>query len=193
MQVMMTELALSQVPERLKIATTEVEFKAVWKLREAEYSKLYPGVTHFKDDAYDGTACVLYSQNQAGELTSTGRIAFDGPFGLPADEIVKPAIDKLRQQGLVVAESSKFTITREARGILPAYFYTYYEIAAGYGIDSLIFIIRDKNVSLYQKTAGANILLDDIGFTYGTGYRFSLLECRVQKVIPTFLKFWGEI
>lgn len=186
------DLQLSLVPSQLKIAESIGDFEAISKVRAQQYG-IYPSVTHNQDDTYDKNACVLYSQNSQGEVTSTGRIVFDSPLGLPADQLIKAEIDKLRQQGLVVAESSKFAITREARGILPAYFYTYYEIAAAYGIDSLIFIIRNKNVGLYQKTAGAQVLVDDIGYQYGTHYRFSLLECRVQVVIPTFLKFWGDI
>ena len=192
MQVMKSDWTLRYVPKPLKVATTKKEFKKVWGLREAEYSKLYPGVTHFKNDRFDHNACVLYSQNQKGEVVSTGRIAFDGPGGLPADELIKPEINKLRKKGLVVAESSKFTINPKAKGILPYYFYSYYEIAAKRNIDSMIFIIPDKNVRLYQKTAGAKILLKDIGYSYGTDAKFSLLECRVKEIIPTFLQYWGR-
>lgn len=183
---------LSFVPSHLQCATEEHEFRKIWELREQEYSRLYPAMAHFRDDIYDGEACVLYSESESGILTSTGRIVFDGSLGLPADELIKPEIDKLREQGLRVAEISKFTITKEARGILPFYFYTYYEIAASYGIDSMIFIIRDKNVQLYQKTARARILLNDIGYHYGTHFCFALLECRVKEVTPTFLRYWGE-
>lgn len=186
-------IPLSLVPNHLRVATEEYEFRQIWALRAGEYMPLYPAVTYFQDDIYDGNACVLYGQDQHGTVTSTGRIVFDGPLGLPADEIIQPEIDKLRSQGLRVAESSKFAISPAARGILPLYFYTYYEIAVRYEIDSLIFIIRDKNVKLYQKTTQAKILLDDIGYHYGTQFRFSLLECRVQEVIPTFLQHWGEL
>lgn len=180
MQVLKPSVALSRVPEALKVATAETEFREIWQLREAEYSKHYPGVTYFRDDVYDGCACVLYSQNNAGKLISTGRVAFDGPFGLPADEIIKPEVDKLRRQGLVIAEVSKFAIAREARGILPTYLRAYCEIAVAYGIDSLIFIIRDKNVSLYEKLVNAKVLLADVGHSYGTSHTFSFLAMNVK-------------
>lgn len=182
---------LSFVPSHLQFATEEQEFRKVWELREKEYRRLYPAVAHFQDDVYDSNACVLYSENGCGVLTSTARIVFDSPLGLPADELIKPEIDKLREQGLRVAEASKFAITKDAQGILPFYFYTYYEVAVSYGIDSLIFIIRDKNIGLYQRTAQAKVLLSDIGYCYGTNFRFALLECRVQEVTPTFLQYWG--
>lgn len=182
---------LSFVPSHLHCATEEYEFRKIWELREQEYSRLYPAMAHFRDDIYDGDACVFYSESASGTLTSTGRIVFDGPLGLPADEFIKPEIDKLRSQGLKIAELSKFAIAQGAKGILPVYFYTYYEIAVSYGIDSLIFIIRDKNIGLYQKTTQAKVLLNDIGYHYGTNFRFALLECRVQEATPTFLQYWG--
>lgn len=192
MQVLAPTIKLSLVPNYLKIATTEQEFQHIWQLRQAEYSSRYPAINYFKDDVYDANACVLYSQNKDGKYISTGRIVLDSVLGLPADELIKPEVDKLRQQGLIIAESSKFAINREARGALPWYFYTYCEICVAYGIDSLIFIIWDKNVGLYQKTAGAKVLVQDIGYHYGTAHKFSLLECRVQEVIPTFLQYWGR-
>lgn len=60
---------------------------------------------------------------------------------LPADSLIKPEIDKLREKGLRLAESSKLAINRTAKGILPYYFYTYYELSAAYNIDSIVFIM----------------------------------------------------
>lgn len=191
MQVMYPAVTLSQVPKYLRVATTEEEFREIWKLRQAEFGKLYPACTHFEDDIHDGYSCVLYSQNESGIMTSTGRIAFDGPMGLPADSFIKYELDKLRDKGLRIAESGKFAINREAKGILPYYFYSYYEIAAAYKIDSVIFVIRDKNVGLYKKTAGAKILIEDIGYQYGTNFKFSLLECRLEEMVSLFLENWS--
>lgn len=183
---------LSQVPKYLRVATTEEEFREIWKLRQAEFARAYPGLTEFSDDVHDGYACVLYSQNEKGQIVSTGRIAFDGPLGLPADKIIKSEIDRLRNSGLKVAELSKFAISRAGWGVLPYYFYTYYEIAAAYKIDSVIFISRDRYVGVYQKTAGAKILLNDIGYNYGTNFKFSLLECRLSEMTPILLSHWGN-
>ena len=51
MQVMYPAVTLSQVPKYLRVATTEEEFREIWKLRQAEFGKLYPACTHFEDDA----------------------------------------------------------------------------------------------------------------------------------------------
>jgi len=179
------------LPEKLKVADTEEEFRKVWQLREIEFRKRYPSVTAFKNDVYDVNACVLFGQNTSGKVTSTGRIAFDGRFGLPADEVTKEELDKLRDKGLTLAESGKFTITPEAKGIMPLYFTAYLKIAVESGIDSVIFTTRDKNVRLHQRTMAARVLLPDIGYSYGTNFKFSLLECRISEIIPTYLEHWG--
>lgn len=191
MQVMYPAVTLSQVPKYLRVATTEEEFREIWKLRQAEFSKLYPACTHFEDDAHDGYACVLYSQDSSKGIISTGRIVFDGPLGLPADLIIKEEIDKLRNKKIRLAEFSKFVISHDARGLLPRYFFTYYEIAMAYNIDSVVFIIRNKNVKLYVQTIGARILIEDVKYNYGTNYVFSLLEWPIKEVKDIFLKNWS--
>lgn len=176
-----------EVPRPLKVATSETPMGKIWKLRESEFGRLYPGVTRF-NDIYDEYACILYSENDEGDITSTGRLVLDGEVGLPADEIIKPEVDRLRSQGLRIAEPSKFAISRQAQGLLPLYLRTYYGFAARCGINSLIFIIRDKNVSFYEKAFDARVLKADVGYTYGTQYRFSLLECEIKKNNPAFMQ-----
>jgi hypothetical protein len=185
-------LALSRVPGLLNIATSEDTLHKIWELREVEYSKLYPEVTCFQDDVYDQEACVLYSAKETGEVISTGRVAFDGELGLPADELVKPAVDQLRASGKVIAEPSKFAISREAQGALPSYLLTYYEIGITHSIDSLVFICRSKSNRFYEKAVGANVLVKDIGYSYGTNEPFSFLEWDVKRSKPFLEKFIGE-
>jgi hypothetical protein len=181
-------LDFSKVPKYLKRAQSSTELDEIWSLRNKRYGKYYLGVSDSDNDAFDQTSWVLYNQNIHNKITSTGRIVFDSPMGLPADEIIKPALDKLRYQGLKLAEPSKFAISREARGILPSYLFTFYEIAQGAGIDSLVFIIRDKNVGLYERIVDAKVLVADVGYSYGTDYCFSLLECKIEKQLPSYFK-----
>ncbi len=187
-QTIDAQLNLSKVPKYLKRAQSSAELNEIWALRNQTYGKYYLGVSDSDNDTFDQQSWVLYNQNRDKKITSTGRIVFDSPMGLPADEIIKPAIDTLRHQGLTLAEPSKFAISREARGILPSYLLTFYEIAQSAGIDSLIFIIRDKNVGLYQRIVDANVLVADVGYSYGTNYCFSLLECKIEKQLPSYFK-----
>ncbi|HPE60755.1 MAG: hypothetical protein KDI15_02520 [Thiothrix sp.] len=185
-------LTLSWVPEPLRVASEDTEFRHIRQLRQREFGRLYPAVVHTADDIHDAQACVLYGQSLTGRFTSTGRMVFDGPQGLPADALVRPEIDRLRNQGLVVAESGKFVITREAGNMLRFYLHTYLELAQSCGVDSIIFIIRAKNVDLYRTTTCSRVLLADIGYHYGTSFRFALLECRVKEAAPTYRHYWGR-
>ena len=173
---------------RLRIATSNLEIEKIWALRNTEYKKYYSQFSESNNDPYDEISLVMYSNNKQQQIISTGRIAFDGSLGLPSDKVIKPALDKLRQQGLILAEPSKFAIAREARGILPTYLSTFYKVAQKQRIDSLIFIIRDKNVGLYKKIINAHVLVEDVGYSYGTDYQFSLLECRINKKLPTYFQ-----
>lgn len=196
MQVMQPFFIPSTVPKHLKIATKENEFQKIWARREIEFTKYYPALTHehFQNDIYDANAYVLYSENPEGEIISTGRLVFDGTFGLPADQVIKDEVDKLRQQGLKIAESSKLAIasTKHGTHILPFYFYTYYEIAVQYQIDSVIFIMCNQHIQAYKRFVDVSILVDDIGYSYGTQKTFSLLECRILETAPTILKRLGD-
>lgn len=191
MNVKKSSLTLSKVPKYLTIATTEEELKNIWELRNNEYSKLYPGVTAANDDEYDKDSYILFSKNDTGKIISTGRLVFDGKSGLPADKILKPEIDRLRQKGLKIAESSKLAISKDASGILPFYFFTYYEICIQRNIDSVIFITWNKRIPSYKKYVAAKVLVEDIGYSYGTKHTFSLLECPIKKAAPTIMKYMG--
>lgn len=185
-------VALSRVPDMLNIASDEAKLSRIWELREVEYSKVYPTITSFQDDVYDQESCVLYSENEDGSVISTGRVAFDGMLGLPSDDVAKPALDRLRAAGKVIAEPCKFIISREANGALPSYLLTYYELGIGHGIDSLVFICRSKSNRFYQKVVGAEILVDDIGHSFGTNERVSLLEWDIARSKPFLSKYIGE-
>ncbi len=185
-------VVLSRVPELLNIVADESKLPQIWELRKVEYGKHYPGVSCFQDDVYDQEACVLYSENGEGEVISTGRVVFDGDVGLPCDELIKPAVDALRESGKVIAEPSKFAISREAQGALPNYLLTYYELGIANSIDSLVFICRRKSNRFYQHAVGAKVLVHDIGYRYGTNEPFSFLEWDVKQSKPFLEQFVGE-
>ena len=182
------DLNLSKVPRFLQLANKSSELQRIWGLRSKEYGKRYLGFSDDNNDAFDQSSCVLFSQDKASAVVSTGRVVLDSPLGLPADEIIKPAVDSLRSKGLVLAEPSKFAISRKAGNILPVYLLTIYEIGLSLGVDSLIFIIWDKNVGLYERIVDAHVLVPDVGYSYGTQNRFSLLECKIQEELPYYFK-----
>lgn len=181
--------SLLKLPDGIKIAITKDELKQVAKLRKREFGRLYPALTKFEDD-YDATACVLYDKNKDEKIISTGRIVFDSPHGLPADELVPEEINKLRQQQLHIAELSKFTISHEASGVLGIYHLAYCAIAEHHDVDYLVFIVERNKTKAYKKIADASVLAPDIGYSYGTGRRFSLLGGSLSSIKNSVSHYW---
>jgi hypothetical protein len=150
----------------LKVVNEGTDIKKIWRLRQSEYGKHYPAMN---DD-----------------ITSTGRLVLDTDLGLPADEIILHEINLLRKKRGAIAEPSRFAISEAARGILPTYLRTYYRLARENAINSLIFITRDKNIGFYRRALGANLVCKDVGYNYGTDYKFSLLEWEIKANDPIY-------
>lgn len=174
-------ITLSCLSKNLEISTSNNELQKIWELRTAEYNKHYSEFSCNDDDNYDADALVLYSKNQQEQLVSTGRIVFDSLQGLPVDAIIKTEVDKLRKQGLSIAEISKLAISEEASGILHDYIQTFYKVAIQQNIDSLIFICKGSSAVVYRRLVGAKILVENIQYSYGTDFAFSLLEWRIKE------------
>lgn len=171
----------SCISKNLEIPTSKYELQKIWQLRTTEYNKHYSEFSCNDDDNYDADALVLYSKNQQEQLVSTGRIVFDSLQGLPVDAIIKTEVDKLRKQGLSIAEISKLAISEEASGILHDYIQTFYKVAIQQNIDSLIFICKGSSAVVYRRLVGAKMLVKNIQYSYGTDFTFSLLEWRIKE------------
>ena len=174
-------ISQSCISKNLEISTTNAELQQIWQLRTKEYNKHYSEFSCNDDDNYDQEALVLYSKNQQAQVVSTGRIVFDSLQGLPADIIVKSEVDKLRMQGLTIAELSKLAISEEASGILHEYIQSFYNLTLYQNIDSLIFICKSKSATIYKRLVGAKVLVNSIHYSYGTDFTFSLLEWRIKE------------
>lgn len=176
----------NSIAQPLKMVNEGTDIKKIWQLRKSEYGKYYPSMNDAANDIYDDYSCILYSEDGTGDITSTGRLVLDGELGLPADEIIHHEINLLRQHRGSVAEPSRFAISDAARGILPTYLRTYYRLARENAINSLIFITRDKNIGFYRRSLGANLICKDVGYNYGTDYKFSLLEWEIKANDPIY-------
>lgn len=171
----------SCITKKLEISTSKHEEQKIWQFRNAEYNKHYTEFSCNDDDNFDADAIILYSKNQQGNVVSTGRIVFDSLQGLPADAIIKNEVDRLRGQGLILAELSKLAISEEARGMLSSYIESFYQVSLQKNVDSLIFICKSKSAVIYKRLVGAKILIKNIQYSYGTSFTFSLLEWRIKE------------
>lgn len=169
------------ISKNLEISTSRSELEKIWKLRNEEYNKHYSEFSCNDNDSFDANALVLFSKNTKGKLVSTGRIVFDSLQGLPADSIIHSELTKMRKRGLQIAEISKLAISEEASGVLHEYMQTFYDVAIQQNIDSLLFICKKSSAVVYRRLVGAKMLVNDINYSYGTDFAFSLLEWRVRE------------
>lgn len=190
----LSSLDITGLPKGLKIASSLDDIKRIEDFREGLFSPLYPGMTDFHDDVHDAFSLILYTENKKGNITSTARVVFDSPTGLPADEYANDPINERRKAGSKLAEVSRFAISDEARdeGLLPVYYQTFYTTCADNGIDSMIIIINGKSVRFHQKRVGATLLIEDIGHNYGRDdLTFSCMDWSIRQTKSTFFKWVG--
>ena len=126
----------------------------IWAARQTVYNKIYPEVTTFENDPHDSSACVIYTRTATGEISSTARIAFDGPLGIPEKKLVPNLIEQLACKNAQYAELGRFVIDDAARGVLPQYFRAFFELGNHVGIDTYVMFVREKWV---QATVVENI------------------------------------
>ena len=190
----LSSLDITGVPKGLKIAKSLGDIKSIEDFREALFRPLYPEMTGFHDDIHDAFSLILYTKNQKGKITSTARVVFDSPTGLPADEYANDPINERRKAGLKLAEVSRFAISDEVSndGLLPLYYQAFYVTCEKNGIDSMIIIINGKSVRFHQKRIGATLLIEDIGHNYGRDdLTFSCMDWSIHQTKPTFFKWVG--
>ena len=186
------QLDLSNVSPELKVAKTRHEFERIWAFREREYRRILPDIRGFENDRYDRSAVVLYTENSAGEITSTGRIAFDGPHGLPEESLVHFLIKHHRQRNLRLAEYGRVIIRDNARtGLIKHYFRSVYSIAADNGIEQIIVVSKRKDIGFYLRMVGASLLSDDLNETFGGKEPYACVEWKISETNTRFLQWCG--
>lgn len=187
-----TALDLSNVSPELHVARTRHEFEKIWAFRKQEYSLLLPEITGFENDPYDRFSIVLFTEDSVGNVTSTGRLAFDTAIGLPEERLVHTLIKEHRQTGLKLAEYGRVIIRDDTRsGLIKHYFKSAYSIAADNGIDSIIVVSKRKDVGFYLKMVGANLLSSDVNETFGGKEPYACIEWNISKTTSRFLKWCG--
>ncbi len=184
-------LDLTNISPELQVAETRHEFEKIWAFRRRIYSILFPNITGFENDLYDRSAAVLFTEDATGNITSTGRLAFDGPQGLPEESLVHFLIKEHRNRGLKLAEYGRLIIEDDPRkGLIKNYYKSVYTIAVDNGVDSIIVVSKRKDLGFYQNMIGATVL-GDVNETFGGKQRYVCLEWKIYETKTRFLKWSG--
>ncbi len=165
--------------------------RQIWNLRQMVYSTMFPAIKTFAHDPYDSKACVLYTCNKMGNVSSTARIAFDTvELGIPEKELLPNLISQLRQEKSVFAELGRFVIDKQARGSLQNYFRAFYDIAMTANIDTYVFLIRQQSIPFFTRLLNANVndLLDE---TFGGQSAYAVLRWDLNNTPARFFSWSG--
>lgn len=162
----------------------------VWAARQDVYNKIYPGVTTFKNDPHDSSACVIYTLTEMGKISSTARIAFDGPLGIPEQNLVPNLIEQFRGNGVQFAELGRFVIDDAARGVLSNYFRTFYYFGTRLGVDTYIMFVRHKWINFYDRLMNAEVI-ENIEENFGSDSAYAVMTWRLKDTTPRFFSWCG--
>lgn len=177
----------------LRLAPAPADWSAtirpIWALRQKVYAEMYPEVTGVDNDPYDRYSCVIYTENGAGQVTSTARIGFDGALGVPEAALVGRLLDNYHRAGTQFAELGRFVIDDDARGVLSNYYRAYYELGALFGIDMYLMFVPENKISLYRRLMDAEVVLEFAGLTFGSKYQYVCMEWWLERTLPRFFSW----
>lgn len=182
----------TNLPSPLKQVSSSNQLSRVWNYRKNEYNKLYKEIDGFKDDPYDKNASIIYTEDARNNITSTGRLTFDGNSGLPEDSVFPASVNDYREQGLKLVELGRFIISNSNLTLLKAYYEAFYKISTRNNIHAILMIMRQKDVAFHKHLMGAKILSNDVGISFGSDHSFACVAWEIEKTKPKFFKWIGQ-
>ena len=160
-------------------------FDEAKRLCQAVYASLYPDYALAPTEAYDASACLLYSRGAGGDVTGMLRVCFDSPAGLPIGASLGREIDTLRSCGVSVGEPGRFVIP-DGRVLYKAYLRAIYQIAVHCELDVYLMQVRSEHADFYRRNCAAS----DIGgedVTPGC----TNLAWNIERTPPRFFRAFG--
>ncbi|MEZ5452571.1 MAG: hypothetical protein R3E93_07060 [Thiothrix sp.] len=182
----------SCLPSPLQLACSGPEVARTCHFRRNEYRKIYPKVQVTEHDPFNNHAYVLYTSDADGNISSTGSLVMDSAIGLPEDGLFPAVVDDYRRSGKRLMEIGRFVI-RGNLNLVKHYYKAAHAIAVRQGIDSLLMVIRQKDVLFHQKRLGAELLAEDVGEDFGSGQPFACMAWDVSKTTPAFLRWVASL
>jgi len=174
----------------LEIVRDLITMADIIDFRSCSYSEHYPEVSHHGPDLFDLNGIILFSRDQAGNISTTARIAFDGRSGLPSESLLQPVTSHLRTKE-TLCEIGKFVIDDEKESPrLHDYFLAFYLI----GVSNRLvytFLVPEKHCQFYVKHVGATLAQRNTGQTFGSPGNFSLFLWKPSESTQRFKKWIG--
>lgn len=181
-----TQSVINCISSPLQLAHSLEEITKASSFRKQVYGDLYPCVTFKEQDPFNQHAYVLYTQDQVGQINSTGSLIQDSVLGLPEDSLFPNQVDSYRQAGKRLMEIGRFVIQGK-QNLLKSYYKSAYRIAIYQGIDILLMIIRHKDLVFHKDLLGATILAENIKENFGSTHQFSCVAWNIEQTHTRFL------
>lgn len=177
---------------KLRAAGDSETYQKILAFRRREYREHYPDVALGEIDVHDSQSVILYTcEPDSEEIRSTARIAMDGKYGLPEENILRPILVRNGFTG-DFAEIGRFIIDAQASNgeLLKSYYRAFYHIALAMDISAYLLVARRKEIPFYRKRVNAHLLCDDIGTSFGSvKHRFCVLFWPIAQTGAAFLNW----
>ena len=175
----------------VEIVRDELTLKKVWGFRERIYSAMYPKIKAFQNDPYDKFSWVLCTEDDKGEILSTARLAVDHECGLPDEKLMEKHVANRREEGCKMAELGRFIIVGKNNSLLKAYYRAFYTISYLANIDSIMMVMKRKDVSFHKRMMSVNVLEETIGPRFGSHHEYACVEWKVRDTQDSFYRWCG--
>lgn len=173
----------------VKLVSTPESYGEVMNFRLQEYARRYPAVPQEFIDPFDSNALVFYSQGACGEIVSTARLVFDSHWGLPDEKVLGKLIEPRRSRGERMMELGRFIIVQDNPALLKAYYRLFYVVTKLLNFDSIVMVLRQKELNFHLKRVGAGLLEFDTGLNFGSKHQFAAIVWSLENTKPRF-KLW---
>lgn len=187
----MRKIKAKTLPEGLQIVESHEELARIETFREASFSPDFPDLKNYRNDPHDPYSLIMYTENEKREVTSTGRLVFDSPVGLPADEYAHQDVNLLRNKNLKLTEASRLTIPNKDKGLIRLYYKSFYCLSVENGFNSIVVVINKSHLNFYINRLGGRLLVDNLENMNGSGLKFVCAEWPLEKTSDKFYRWVG--
>ncbi len=179
--------SLSVKGDDICIAINDLTWQEVKELRKAGLSEIYPDMD-LDNDFYDRHGLTLYKRDHFGVLKFTVRLTFDGPFGLPESEFIKP----LKENGRRFIELGRLVITTKNINDLKLLYRSCYHVALATGHNSIVMAMKPKDIAFHKRLMGVSVICEDMKVNYGGPYSLVCVVWDLEKTNEKFYK-WAQV
>lgn len=177
----------------IHIVQDRTSYREVTEFRERQYARHFDAVPNLRNDPFDRRAVIYYSRASDGTIASTARLAFEGPEGLPEENLVSECLASRRRQGLKMAELGRMISKHHSfKGMLDIYRLVYFT-ALLYCIDGIVLVVKQKQIRLYTEHLGAELLVENTGETFGSDAFFAALVWDIANTKQAFIRRIGAV